>query len=114
MVGVGMAFVRRNVGKPAKLVYTSEANWILIAIFVVCLQGFLLEGWRIAATKDVWGAWSPIGYLFALASSATMSDSAMVIAHKAFWWFHLASVFGFLAWMPFTKMAHILNQSAKT
>lgn len=109
MVGVGMAAVRRLISKPAKLVYSSEATCILVVIFVLCLQGFLLEGWRIAATKDVWGVWSPIGYIFAQMSAATMSESAMIVAHKFFWWFHLVSVYGFLAWVPYTKMMHIIT-----
>lgn len=109
MVGVGMAAARRFIAKPAKLVYRSEATCILIAIFVLCLQGFLLEGWRIGATNDVWGVWSPIGYLFAQVSLATMSEGTMIVAHKSFWWFHLVSVYGFLAWVPYTKMMHAIT-----
>jgi Fe-S oxidoreductase/nitrate reductase gamma subunit len=109
MVGTGMAAARRYLKRPKKLVYTNEATLILIIIFLICLQGFLIEGWRIAATNDPWGAWSPVGNLVARASRALMSVEAMRLAHRGVWWFHLVLSFGFIAWLPYTKMMHILT-----
>ena len=34
-----------------------------MAIFAILVTGFLIEGWRIAATNDPWAAWSPFGNL---------------------------------------------------
>jgi len=109
MVGTGMAAARRYIARPKKLVYTNESALILFSIFLLCLQGFLVEGWRIAATDDPWRAWSPFGNLFAYASSATMSVEAMQWAHWATWWFHLATTLAFMAWIPYTKMMHIFT-----
>ncbi len=109
LVGVALAAVRRWVAKPAKLVYTDEASWILVAIFVMALTGFMVEGWRIAVTDDVWAAWSPVGNLFARASDPFMSDAAMQTGHVVIWWFHLAVAFGFIAWVPFSKMSHVVT-----
>ena len=109
MVGTGMAAARRFIKRPKKLVYTDEAALILAAIFLLCLQGFLVEGWRIAVTVDPWGAWSPFGNLVARASLALMSVEAMRVAHRGVWWFHLATTFGFIAWLPYTKMMHIIT-----
>ncbi len=109
MVGVGMAAARRYLKRPQKLVYTDEATLILVVIFLLCLQGFLIEGWRIAATNDPWGAWSPFGNLCARASRALMSVEAMEWAHRGTWWFHLVVSFGFIAWLPYTKMMHIIT-----
>jgi len=109
MVGVGMAAARRYLKRPRKLIYTDEATVILVAIFVICLQGFLVEGWRIAVTRDPWGAWSPFGNLLAIASRALMTDGQMQTAHLGVWWFHLATVFGFFAWAPYTKMMHAIT-----
>jgi len=94
--------------KPRKLVYTDESNLILLAILLMAVTGFLIEGWRIAATSDPWGAWSPFGYLIAQASERVMSVTAMKMAHAATWWLHSVLVFGFIAWAPYTKMAHVL------
>jgi Fe-S oxidoreductase len=109
MVGIGMAAARRYLKRPKKLVYTNEATLILGAIFLMCLQGFLIEGWRIAATNDPWGAWSPFGNLIARASCSLMSVKAMQWAHRGTWWFHLGVSFGFIAWLPYTKMMHIIT-----
>ena len=109
MVGVGMAATRRYLKRPEKLIYTDEATLILVAIFAICLQGFLLEGWRIAVTRDTWGAWSPFGNLLAIASRALLTDGQMQTAHLGVWWFHLATVFGFIAWAPYTKMMHAIT-----
>src|ERR1700730_11616111 len=109
LLGVAMAAARRYIKRPQKLVYTDEATLILVAIFVICLQGFLVEGWRIAATNDPWGAWSPFGNLIARASRPFMSVAALQWAHRGTWWFHLAVSFGFIAWLPYTKMMHVLT-----
>ncbi len=109
MVGVGMAAARRYLKRPKKLIYTDEATLILVAIFAICLQGFLVEGWRIAVTRDPWGAWSPFGNLLAIASRALLTDGQMQTAHLGVWWFHLATVFGFIAWAPYTKMMHAIT-----
>jgi Fe-S oxidoreductase len=108
LVGVLIAAVRRIAVKPKKLVYTDEALWILIAIFAIALTGFLVEGWRIAATRDRWGIWSPLGYLVAQISSSVMSEGAMRTGHLIGWWTHASLVFGFIAWAPYTKMAHVV------
>ncbi len=104
--GVCIAMLRRFRVKPAKLIYTSEANLLLWLIFGMAATGFLIEGWRIAVTDDLWGMWSPVGYAVALVSDAFLSDEAMRGAHRFTWWFHMSLVYGFLAYAPFTKMAH--------
>ncbi|HYX42592.1 MAG TPA: (Fe-S)-binding protein, partial [Pyrinomonadaceae bacterium] len=112
MFGVALAAARRYITRPKRLVYTDEATLLLVAIFLICLQGFLVEGWRIAVTNDPWGAWSPVGNLVARMSRAFMTDAQMRAAHKSVWWFHLATVFAFIAWLPYTKLLHVLTAPA--
>jgi Fe-S oxidoreductase len=109
LVGVAMAAIRRFAGRPKKLVYTKEAAWIPVVIFVIVATGFLLEGLRIAATGDPWAAWSPIGNLAASILRGMMGKEALEQTHRATWWFHLAISFGFIAWAPYTKMMHVLT-----
>ncbi len=109
VVGVGIGCVRRWVVRPKKLVFSDEASWILVTLFVILVSGFLLEGWRIAATDDPWASWSPIGHAVALVSLSIASKETLQLAHLFFWWGHLAIVFGFLAWAPYTKMLHVLT-----
>jgi Fe-S oxidoreductase len=108
LIGVGIALYRRLILKPGKLVFTEEATLILTAIFLIAATGFLVEGWRIAVTDDAWGKWSPFGYLIARLSGAVMSKMAMRAAHFGVWWTHAVLVFGFFAWAPYTKMAHVV------
>ena len=68
--GILLAGVRRWIVRPKQLVYTTESNVILLVILAILVSGFLVEGWRIAATDDPWGAWSPVGNLVAAASRA--------------------------------------------
>lgn len=105
-IGLGMAGYRRWLVKPRKLIYTDEASWILAAGFVIVATGFLLEGWRIAATDDPWGVWSPAGYLVGLVSEQFVGKETLKGAHVVLWWFHLILVFAVIAWAPYTKMLH--------
>ncbi|MEO6725337.1 MAG: (Fe-S)-binding protein, partial [Blastocatellia bacterium] len=109
LIGVGIAMWRRWSLRPKKLVYTDEAELILAAIFLIALTGFLLEGWRIAATSDPWGTWSPVGYLVAMASKPLMGAGALKLFHFLVWWTHAVLVFGFIAAAPYTKMIHVLT-----
>lgn len=109
LLGVAMAAARHYLQRPGKLVHTSETTLILAAIFVLCLQGFLIEGWRIAATNDPWGAWSPFGNLIARASRPLLSVATIELSHRWMWWFHLSVSFGVIAWLPYTKMMHVLT-----
>ena len=109
LIGIGLAAVRRMIKKPRQLVYTDEATWILVAIFVLAFTGFVVEGWRIAVTQDQWRSWSPIGALFAGASESFMDVGAMRIGHVVVWWFHLVTALAFLAWAPYTKLAHVVT-----
>ena len=109
LVGVGIAAARRYVTRPAKLVYTDEATLILASIFVIALTGFLVEAWRIEATRDPWAAWSPFGKALGGAFATFMSADAMRGAHRVLWWLHLGVSFAFFAWLPFTKMKHVVT-----
>ncbi len=109
IVGIGMAGYRRWIARPSQLVYTREADGLLVLILVILVSGFLIEGWRIAATDDPWGAWSPFGKLVADVSRQVMSVDAMIVAHRLTWWSHLLLVFGLIAWAPYTKLVHVVT-----
>ncbi len=109
LLGVGMAATRRWLWQPQQLVYTWEASLLLVLMFAILAGGFLLEGWRIAATNDPWGAWSPFGYLIAAVSRRWMNDGSLRLAHAVCWWLHLALVFVLVAWAPYTKLVHPLT-----
>lgn len=105
-IGFGLRRWRRQ---PQRLIETNEANGLLVLIIAILASGFLLEGWRIAATDDPWGAWSPVGYVLAEFSGAVATDHSLATAHLWLWWIHLVMVFGLIAWAPYTKLAHVVT-----
>lgn len=109
ILGLSLAVARRWMRPSVHLVHSWEASLILILLLTILFSGFLLEGWRIAATNDPWGMWSPFGYVIAKVSLSWMSIPAMQWAHTLTWWFHMGLVFGFLAWAPYTKLLHPLT-----
>ena len=109
IVGVLMAAARRWIARPRQLVDSKEADWLLVGILAIAVTGFLVEGWRIAATDDPWAAWSPIGAMVASVSATVMSDGAMELAHRIGWWVHLLLAFGLIAWAPYTKLVHVVT-----
>jgi Fe-S oxidoreductase len=111
LIGCLVAGARRWIGRPKELVFSDQATWILVAFIVILGSGFLLEGWRIAATDDPWGSWSPVGYLVARTSSMVASTSTLQTAHVVLWWAHLLLVFGLIAWAPYTKLLHVVTST---
>jgi len=118
-VGVLMALYRRYFMRPPKLRLASLWDdvvllWLILAILVT---GFLVEAMRLGATElqehPDWAGWSPVGWVIAKAfiglgvEPATFKDM-----HRAFWWLHLPLAFGFIAWVGYGKISHILLGSA--
>ncbi len=80
---------------------------VLVWLLVIGVSGFLLEGLRIAATNDVWAAWSPIGNLASYLFVGIDATQASLI-HQVMWWSHMAIAFGILAYWTYSKLVHVL------
>ena len=109
LIAVVVAGAQRWWMRPQRLVFTWEASLILVLVFVILASGFLLEGWRIAATGDPWGKWSPVGFEVGRVSLRLASVETLRGAHVVVWWGHLLLVFGLVAWAPYTKLAHVVT-----
>ncbi|HEY8346715.1 MAG TPA: heterodisulfide reductase-related iron-sulfur binding cluster [Symbiobacteriaceae bacterium] len=114
MVGVVVAWIRRSVFKPRALTQGKNHpslldDWVFLAHCLVLLwTGFFVEGVRIVVTEDPWGAWSPFGYLHGRLLAAFLDPGALTVLHRWLWWFHLVVAFSFLAYLPYSKLMHIL------
>jgi Fe-S oxidoreductase len=86
-----------------------EANLILIWLFLILLTGFGVEGLRMAATRDPWAVWSPLGRIAADISTGMVAVETLPLIHRLMWWGHLVLAMGFIAWAPYTKMIHVLT-----
>jgi len=111
IVGLCMAIWRRAVTRPARL-HSVMDDWISLGLLLlIFLQGFAIEGMRIAATElqqqPELARWSPGGYVFALAFQS-MGSASVETLHRFTWWFHAVTVFAFLSWFVFGKFKHVL------
>lgn len=85
---------------------------ILVLLLTIVITGFILEGARIQITGDPWAAWSPVGNLTGSLLARAFSTSALTRLHRFTWWFHMGLVFGFIAWIPYSKLLHLLTAPA--
>ncbi len=107
LIGIILAGFHRFVLKPDRY-QGMKSGWIELALlFLVLTSGFVVEGLRISATGDPWKQWSPIGlttsYMFAHWDIETQKT-----LHRIVWWLHMALAFGLLAYLPFSKLRHLL------
>ncbi len=101
--------IRRGIVRPKQLESSLHGPWdgfiILGLIFLVLLTLALVESFEFAASHGA--AWTPIGATFGplFTSWGTYADT---IWYRTFWWLHLATVFGFLIYLPRSKHLHLL------
>ncbi len=110
IVGIGMAIWRRAFLRPDRI-NTVLDDWIALGLLLlVFVQGFVIEGARIAATELPrnlpQAPWSPVGYAFALIMK-DWSPEHLGSFHRFQWWFHAATAFTFLGYLGFGKVNHI-------
>ncbi|MFQ5507022.1 MAG: heterodisulfide reductase-related iron-sulfur binding cluster, partial [Planctomycetota bacterium] len=126
ILGLVMMMLRRAVLRPAALDYTRADDhggrcdrsgyatddmifvWLLL---VIAVTGFLVEGLRIGQTMPGFERWSPVGW--GLASLfAAMGPDAKFDAHFWMWWIHAIFVLLFIAYIPYSKVMHIVTDAA--
>lgn len=108
-------FIRRFIFKPKGL-ETNKDDYIMHSLlFAILVTGFLVEGFRMAATElnqnPELAMWSPVGLVFAKIFANKPADT-LLIMHKSFWWIHFLLVIGFFISIPYIKFKHILTTSA--
>ncbi len=95
--GIGMALWRRYVWKPPRVDNQGADLTALGLVFIVVLTGFIVEGFRIAASElpvhPAWSPWSPGGYVLAL-WFRHLSMPSLLTAHAASWWVHVGITLG--------------------
>jgi len=117
LAGVTLAVWRRYIQKPERLEYRGESDTIaddtiiLTLIAGIIITGFLLEALRLHVNVNqdgyTWGAWSFVGY--ALSKTLTgISYNTTEIIHMWTWWIHAFIAFGFIAYIPYSKLIHMV------
>ncbi|WP_079906886.1 heterodisulfide reductase-related iron-sulfur binding cluster [Carboxydocella sp. JDF658] len=110
IVGLLMALWRRYVIRPPRLDSNPDDGVALLLILGIIVTGFILEGLRISFTKDPWAGWTPVGFMLAK-SFSQMAETAQRNLHQVIWWIHLLLTFGFIAYIPHSKLFHIITGS---
>jgi Fe-S oxidoreductase/nitrate reductase gamma subunit len=117
LAGVVLAVWRRYIQKPERLEYREKPDSsaddaiILLLIGGIIITGFILEALRLHVNVNedgyTWGAWSFVGY--ALSQTLTgVSYHTTEIIHKWTWWIHAFISFGFIAYIPYSKLIHLV------
>jgi Fe-S oxidoreductase/nitrate reductase gamma subunit len=124
LIGVIMAIDRRYIKKPDRLGYKGKMDnrpedaIVLSLILGIMVTGFLIEGLRIASFNyPTFEMWSFVGYLTALTFQGVNVETLKSL-HKFMWWFHTFIALGFIAYIPYSRLLHIVtspvNQFMKT
>jgi Fe-S oxidoreductase/nitrate reductase gamma subunit len=108
LAGLAMAAWRRYIVRPPRLDNRADDAVTLALLAVIIITGFLIEGARMAAVPDPWGQWGFVGYWLSGPFASALTPSGLLVFHEALWWFHLALVFGLIAYLPYSKLFHLL------
>jgi Fe-S oxidoreductase len=103
-----VAATRRYVFTPAGLERTRDATTVLTLITLLLVTFLAGQGAK-ALSGAPGGAWSPVGAVVggAYAGLGIGPDGASGL-YLSMWWAHMATVLGFLAYLPYSKHAHLL------
>ncbi|MBN2104694.1 (Fe-S)-binding protein [bacterium] len=102
--GILFALFRRYILRPDRLNIILDDAIILPLLLIIGVTGFLLEGLRIAVKDPQWAEWSPVGYWIAGWLNLEQAEGI----HRILWWGHMALSLIFIAYIPFSKLFHVL------
>ncbi|MFH0799902.1 MAG: (Fe-S)-binding protein [Pseudomonadota bacterium] len=109
-VGVAALLFRRIILRPKRLTLSAEAVVILIAIGILMLTDFVVEGASIAQNWSAEAALSPVGMWFAgLFTAAKVSPHSLKVWFTASYFIHTAGIVLFLNYLPYGKHFHIIT-----
>lgn len=108
MLGAGIvwALIRRYLQRVPRLDRQFKDLAVILWLLAVVVTGYLVEGSRIVAQGDPWASWSPVGnWLTPLFGNPETALGAYIFS----WWFHAVISLGFIAYIPYGKLFHIIT-----
>lgn len=107
LAGCLLALIRRGLGRQAHLRTEAEDVWILLLLLAIVVSGFFLEAVRLSVVApDGRSAASFVGFTAAQALKGW--DVPWVAIRFYVWIVHAALVFAFFAYVPFSKLFHVI------
>lgn len=113
-LGLAMAFARRYIIGSKNLDNRLDDLVVIVLLSSAVITGFILEGIRINLTElgkrpDLL-LWSPIGAWCAYGFQAmTLKEPTLLFIHKLTWFIHLMIALVFIAYIPYSKLWHIIS-----
>jgi Fe-S oxidoreductase/nitrate reductase gamma subunit len=117
LIGVALALDRRYVKKPDRLGYkgtpdnTPDDAIALLLVGGIIVTGFIIEALRIYVTNPPWETWSFVGWLLSRTFTGIEYDTARIL-HKVSWWAHVFVALGFIAYIPYSRLLHMITTPA--
>ncbi|OGP85404.1 MAG: hypothetical protein A2V87_08070 [Deltaproteobacteria bacterium RBG_16_58_17] len=117
LIGGLLAIYRRYVQRPDRLGYqgkpdnTLDDAIALLLILGIIVTGFVVEALRIHVTRPPWEVWSFVGWFLAKAFTGVDPVQAKTL-HKITWWIHTFVSLGFIAYIPYSRLLHIITTPA--
>ncbi len=115
LVGLGLAAYQRYVRRPARFAGSNrrDAGIVYLLILAVVLSMLLEFACRISSGGDPSAPWRPVSSLLAVGLTAVgLEGAAAERGAQVFYWLHVASILGFLIYIPGSKHRHMLTAVA--
>jgi Fe-S oxidoreductase/nitrate reductase gamma subunit len=120
LIGILMAMFRRYVQKPDRLGYkgksdnTADDAIALLLILGIVVTGFLISALRIHVTyqETPWESVRFVSWGIATYALAGVETSTALTLHKIMWWTHTFIALGFIAYIPYSRLLHIITTPA--
>jgi Fe-S oxidoreductase/nitrate reductase gamma subunit len=110
IIGIILAVFRRYILKPDRLDNRSEDLIGLVLILLVLSTGFLNEALRIAVTRPDFERYSFVGWeISKLFSPSNVNESSLKSIHVISWWTHLFLAFGFIGYVSYSRLIHLIT-----
>ena len=107
LIGIVIAAIRRTFFPPPHLQRTWDAALILVLISLVVLTTVFALGFKAVTMDPVKENMTAVDALLAAAFSSVPPSSAAQL-YTLMFWLHQLVVFGFLAYLPYSKHLHLL------
>lgn len=108
-LGLGLGVLRRTVEKK-RFPHANDYTIVYLFLFVLSLQGFLLEASRLAFQENpVDEKWSFIGSAIARLFPAGISVEGQENIYSSLWYMHMLTTMGFFAFIPYSRMMHVVT-----
>ena len=113
LIGCLLAVVRRYVIKPDRLDNKPDDALVLALVTALFFLGFVTEGFRIGITDPPHALWTPVGLFTAkiLSAIGLMGERSAPFLHHLAWRVHFFLVLGLVAYLPYSKLFHLLSSS---